>query len=328
MRISVFGSGSWGTAIAILLCGNGHEVTLWSAFESEAKTLDKTRENPFLKGVTIPAGIRLTADIKAAAAGCELAVLATPSFAVAETAAKMNQVLERDTIVVCISKGVSADGTLFSEILRREFGEARRLVTLSGPTHAEEVSRRIPTACVAASENLIAATIVQDAFMNGDFRVYTSADVTGVELGAAMKNIIALCAGACDGLGFGDNTIAMLATRGLTEIAALVAAAGGKRETVSGLAGLGDLIVTCTSKHSRNRRAGVLIGQGKTPKEAMDEVGAVVEGYYAAAAAKKLIESLGVEMPICSEAYRVLYEGKDVRVALRELMTREKRSEG
>ncbi|MDR0839108.1 MAG: NAD(P)-dependent glycerol-3-phosphate dehydrogenase [Oscillospiraceae bacterium] len=328
MRITVFGSGGWGTAIAILLCGNGHDVTLWSAFESEAAALRDTRENPLLKGVKIPDDVHITSNLKQSLADAELAVIATPSFAVRETAVKLRGALTGDCVVVCVSKGIEQNSSrLFSEILRDALGEKRRIASLSGPTHAEEVSLRIPTACVAASRDRDAAELVQDVFMNEYFRVYTSDDVVGVELGAALKNVIALCAGICDGLGYGDNTIAMLATRGLTEIAHLVIALGGRRETVAGLAGLGDLIVTCTSRHSRNRRAGVLIGKGYSVKDAMSEVGAVVEGYYAARAARDLSERTGIDMPICSEAYRVLYEDKDPRAALRELMTRTKRSE-
>ncbi|MEG0756137.1 MAG: NAD(P)H-dependent glycerol-3-phosphate dehydrogenase, partial [Oscillospiraceae bacterium] len=201
------------------------------------------------------------------------------------------------------------------------------IAALSGPSHAEEVGRRIPTGCVAACEDIAVAEWVQSLFMNERFRVYASRDIIGVELGAALKNVIALCAGCCDGMGFGDNTKAALMTRGLTEIARLGVSMGGRRETFAGLAGVGDLIVTCTSMHSRNRRAGILIGQGMKPEEAVREIGAVVEGYYAAATAKALAEKMQVEMPITEAAYAVLYEGKDVRTVLTELMTREKKHE-
>jgi glycerol-3-phosphate dehydrogenase (NAD(P)+) len=227
-----------------------------------------------------------------------------------------------------VSKGIEKDTSrLFSEILREALGAGTPIVSLSGPTHAEEVGRQIPTACVAASENLETAERVQDIFMNDYLRVYTSTDVVGVELGAALKNVIALCAGICDGLGFGDNTIAMVMTRGLAEMAELCVKLGGKKATLAGLAGLGDLIVTCTSQHSRNRRAGVLIGKGVEVQEAMKQVGSVVEGYYAAKAAHELSLKTGIPMPISTEAYKVLYEGKQPTVALRELMAREKRSE-
>ena len=328
MKITVFGSGGWGTAIAILLSDNGNAVTLWSAFEKEAKVLLEKRENPLLKGITIPEYIRITSDLETALDDIDVAVVATPSFAVAETAEKLKGRLKRECIVVCISKGIEKETCRrFSEILRSALGEETMLASLSGPSHAEEVGRRIPTACVAASRDIEVAQMVQDIFMNDCFRVYTSTDIIGVELGAALKNIIALCAGVCDGLGYGDNTIAMLMTRGLAEMADLCVALGGKKETLAGLAGLGDLIVTCTSRHSRNRRAGVLIGQGVEVQEAMRQVGAVVEGYYAAQAAHVLSERVGVDMPISGEAYKVLYEGKDPIVVVSDLMGRGKKSE-
>ncbi|UOO38554.1 NAD(P)-dependent glycerol-3-phosphate dehydrogenase [Oscillospiraceae bacterium CM] len=328
MKISVFGSGGWGTAIAKVLHENGHAVTLWSKFEKEVETLTKTRENPLLRGVKIPEGIAITTSLDDAADGLDVAVMATPSFAVAETALLLKDRLKPDCIVVCVSKGIEKDTTrLFSTILREALGDGARLVSLSGPTHAEEVGRQIPTACVAASEDIATAEAVQDIFMNDYFRVYTSTDVIGVELGAALKNVIALGAGISDGLGFGDNTIAMLMTRGLAEMAELCVALGGRKSTLAGLAGLGDLIVTCTSKHSRNRRAGVLIGKGMDIQEAMQEVGAVVEGYYAAKAAYELSQKTGIDMPISTEAYRVLYEGKSAMTAMKDLMSRSKRRE-
>ena len=328
MKISVFGSGGWGTAVAKVLSENGHAVTLWTKFEKEAETLLATRENPLLKGVPIPADITVTTSVDTAADGIELAVLATPSFAVAETAVLLKGALPASCIVVCVSKGIEKDTSrLFSNILRETLGAGARLASLSGPTHAEEVGRQIPTACVVASEDIAVAETVQDIFMNDYLRVYTSTDVVGVELGAALKNVIALCAGISDGLGFGDNTIAMLMTRGLAEIAELCVRLGGKKSTLAGLAGLGDLIVTCTSKHSRNRRAGVLIGKGMEVQEAMREVGAVVEGYYAAKAAWELSQKTQVPMPICEEAYRVLYEGKAALEAMRDLMSRDRKRE-
>jgi glycerol-3-phosphate dehydrogenase (NAD(P)+) len=328
VNISIFGSGGWGTAIALLLAENGHRVTIWSYSDDEAQTLRTYRENPLLPGVNIPERIAITSDMDEAATGMELAVLATPSFAIRATAERLKPLLPDGCIVVCVSKGIEKDtARLFSDILRETLGEDARVASLSGPTHAEEVSRGVPTACVAASYDIAAAEVVQDIFMNRRFRVYTTDDVVGVELGAALKNVIALCAGVCDGLGYGDNTVAMLATRGLAEIAALVVAMGGRKETVAGLAGLGDLIVTCTSRHSRNRRAGVLIGKGASSQDAMRQVGAVVEGYYAAKAAKELSAKTGVDMPICEEAYNVLYEDKSPKLAIEELMTRDKRSE-
>ncbi len=328
MKISVFGSGGWGTAVAKLLFENGHDVILWSKFEKEVETLNTLRENPLLKGVIIPSGIKITTNADEATDRINFAVIATPSFAVAETAALIKNKLPRDCIVVCVSKGIEKDTSLrFSVILRETLGDRVKLASLSGPTHAEEVGRQIPTACVVASEDIAIAEQVQDVFMNDYLRVYTSTDVIGVELGAALKNIIALGAGISDGLGFGDNTIAMLMTRGLAEMAELCVALGGKKQTLAGLAGLGDLIVTCTSQHSRNRRAGVLIGKGVEVQEAMRQVGAVVEGYYAAKAAHELSHKVGIDMPICEEAYKVLYEGKSALSALKDLMSRSKRQE-
>jgi len=240
----------------------------------------------------------------------------------------MKHLLVPGTPVVVVSKGIERD-TLqhFSDVVRDELGEGAAVAALSGPSHAEEVARGIPTACVAVSDQSNVALLVQDTFMNERFRVYTSTDVVGVELGAALKNVIAIAAGAAEGIGCGDNTIAALITRGLGEIAGLAVALGGQRETLAGLAGLGDLIVTCTSRHSRNRRAGVLIGNGIPVREAMEQIGGVVEGYYAAGAAYSLAKQAGVEMPICGEIYYVLYEGKDPVQVLRDLMTRSKKSE-
>ncbi len=328
MKISIFGSGGWGTANAMLLHGNGHDVTLWSAFEHEAEILRNERENPLLKGVKIPEGVEITADFEKAVSGVELAIVAAPSFAVKSTAEKLKDRLLKDCIVVCISKGIEKDSSKrFSEILTEVLGEDALIASLSGPSHAEEVARRVPTALVAASKHAEVAKCVQDVFMNEYLRVYTSSDVLGVELGAALKNVIALCAGVCDGLGYGDNTIAMLMTRGLAEIAELCVAMGGRKDTLAGLAGLGDLIVTCTSQHSRNRRAGVLIGKGIEVQEAMKQVGAVVEGYYAAKAAYELSAKMGVEMPIVAESYKVLYEGKTPDEAMKSLMSRSRRAE-
>ena len=328
MKVSIFGSGSWGTAVAVLLDSNGHEVTLWSYMQDEANVICRKRINPLLPGVVIPESVNVTADFDAAVAGIDVAVMATPSFAVSQTAARLRGRLSDDCIVVCISKGIEKDTSLrFSQILRRELGEKACIASLSGPSHAEEVGRGILTGCVAASEDEAVAKAVQDIFMNERFRVYTSDDVVGVELGAAMKNIIALGAGICDGMGYGDNTLAMLMTRGLAEIADLCAAMGGRRETMLGLAGVGDLIVTCTSRHSRNRRAGVLIGKGVPVGEAMRQVGAVVEGYYATKAAMDLSEKVHVDMPITRQMYSLLYEDKPVGTIAEELMTRQRRAE-
>ena len=260
--------------------------------------------------------------------GCGLVVMATPSFAVRSTAAQVKDLLDPGTIVVSVSKGIEKDSSLrLSQVIQAEIGDKCPVVVLSGPSHAEEVGRHIPTGVVAAADDPKIAEQVQDLFMNQRFRVYTSDDKIGTEICAALKNIIALCAGCCDGMGCGDNTKALLMTRGLAEMARLGVALGGKKETFTGLAGVGDLIVTCCSMHSRNRRCGILIGQGKPVQEAVKEIGAVVEGYYAAANARTLAQKVGVEMPIAQAAYEVLYEGRDVHGVVTDLMTRSKRSE-
>ena len=328
MKVSVIGSGAWGTAIALLMRGNGYDVTVWSKFVDEAENLRNTRENPLLPGVKIPEDIVITSDVEAATDGAGAVMIAAPSFAVRDAAEALRGKLADDCLVICMSKGIEKDTTsLFTEIIRSILGDKTQIASVSGPTHAEEVSRCIPTACVAASQDITVAERVQSMLMNDYLRVYTTTDVVGVELGAALKNVIALCAGICEGLGFGDNTIAMLMTRGLAEMAELCVRMGGRKETLAGLTGLGDLIVTCISRHSRNRRAGVLIGKGMPVQEAMAEVGAIVEGYYAAKAAYELAKTMGIEMPICCEAYRVLYEGKPVDAGLKDLMSRRMRRE-
>ena len=327
MKTAVLGSGGWGTALAMVLLENGNEVTLWSYQEAESRVLRETGENPMLKGVPLPRGLALTSDLNCVR-GCAMVVLATPSFAVRTTARSLKGVLDPGTVVVSVSKGIEKDTSLtLTDAIEQELGPDHPVVALCGPSHAEEVGRKVPTAVVSASRNQKAAELVQDLFMNERFRVYTSPDIVGVELGAALKNIIALCAGCCDGMGFGDNTKAALMTRGLTEIARLGVAMGGRKETFAGLTGVGDLIVTCTSMHSRNRRCGILIGQGVPVQEAIQQIGAVVEGYYATATGKELAEKMGVEMPITEAAYSVLYEGKDPRKVITELMTRAKKHE-
>ena len=327
MKISVMGSGGWGTALALVLLENGHDVTLWSYQEEESRVLRETGENPMLKGVPLPAELHLTSDASCVKE-CKAIVLATPSFAVRTTARMLAPLLEPGTIVVSVSKGIEKETSFtLTQAIAQELGEAYPIVALSGPSHAEEVGRKVPTAVVSASKDKAAAELVQDLFMNQRFRVYASDDVVGVELGAALKNVIALCAGICDGMGFGDNTKAALITRGLTEIARLGVAMGGRRETFAGLTGVGDLVVTCTSMHSRNRRCGILIGQGMPPEQAVKEIGAVVEGYYAAANGKALAEKVGVEMPITEAAYEALYRGKDPKKVVIELMTRAKKHE-
>ena len=327
MKITVLGSGAWGTALALLLLENGNDVTLWSYTEEESAVLRETRENPMLKGVPLPESLKLTTDM-AAVKGCGLVVVATPSFAVRSTAKQLRELADPGTILVSVSKGIEKDSSLrLSQVIEEEVQGKCPVVVLSGPSHAEEVGRRAPTGCVAASRDMAAAELVQDVFMSPRFRVYTNSDVLGVELGAALKNVLALCCGVSDGMGLGDNTKALLMTRGMTEMARLGVALGGRKETFAGLSGMGDLIVTCTSMHSRNRRCGILVGQGKSVEEAMKEVGATVEGYYAALSAHQLAEKAGVEMPICECAYRVLYEGQSVREVVGALMSRNKKRE-
>ena len=328
MRTAVIGSGAWGTALALSLLKNGHDTVLWSYTQQESAVLRENEENPMLPGVALPDTLGLTTDL-GCVKGCGAVVLATPSFAVRGTARQLREKLDPGTPVILVSKGIEKDSSLLlHQVVEEELDGLCPVVVLSGPSHAEEVGRGVPTAVVVASGDRGAALLVQDLFMSRQFRIYTSPDIIGVEIGAALKNVIALCAGCCDGMGCGDNTKAMLMTRGLTEIARLGVALGARKETFAGLAGVGDLIVTCTSMHSCNRRAGILIGQGRTAQQAMAELGgAVVEGYYAAASAKELADRAGVEMPITAGAYEVLYEGHDPRQVLERLMTRERRDE-
>ena len=327
MKAVVLGSGGWGTALSIVLCDNGHETWLWSHNPDKAAEMEKTRENPLLKGVRLPDSLHITGDLSCLE-GADMVVSAAPSFAVRDTGRKMAPYLRPDTILVSVSKGIERDTNLrMSQVLQEETHHICKVVALSGPSHAEEVGIRMPTGCVSACPDRRAARFVQDAFMNDYFRVYTSYDIIGVELAAALKNVIALSCGICAGLGFQDNTKALLMTRAMAELTRLGEQLGGTRRTFGGLAGMGDLIVTCTSMHSRNNRAGILIGQGKTPQEAMEEVGAVVEGYYAAESIHQLAEREGVEMPICNCAYEVLYHNKPVQEVLTELMSRAKKDE-
>lgn len=330
MKLMVLGSGGWGTALAVLLHHNGHDVTMWTFFPEEAERLARERTNEkLLPGVMIPEDIPITCDL-AGAAEAEMIVLAVPSFAVASTAESLAKVIRPGTIVVNVGKGLDSKNGYcrFSETISRVLGDSHPIVALTGPTHAEEVGRGIPTAILAASTDRAAAEKTQDVFMSdGCFRVYTSDDIVGAELGGAFKNIIALGAGISDGMGLGDNSKAAFMTRGLTEIARLGVALGAKQETFAGLSGVGDLIVTCTSMHSRNRRAGILIGQGKDAQTAMREVGAVVEGYYATEAGYHLAKKMGVSMPITEAMYHVLYEGGSAREAIGLLMGRSKKRE-
>lgn len=325
MKAAVVGSGGWGTALALCLLRNGHETLLWSHSRQKAEEMEKTRQNNMLPGVLLPEALKIAWE-PASVAGYPLVVIACPSVHIRSVCRQVAPYLAEDAVLVSVTKGIEPGSLLrMSQIVREE--THREVAVLTGPSHAEEVAKSIPTACVAASENQALAELVQDAFMSDSFRVYTSADVIGSELGGALKNVIALCAGVSDGMGNGDNTKAMLMTRGLTEIARLGVAMGARKETFAGLAGVGDLIVTCTSQHSRNRRAGILMGQGKGPREAMAAVGAVVEGYYAAKSAWELACKLGVEMPIIHGAYRALYENVDVKTVLKSLLCRARKAE-
>lgn len=327
MKLAVLGSGAWGTALAIALVENGHEVTLWSYTEEESSVLRDNRENPMLKGVTLPASLKLTTNM-AAVKGCGAVVVATPSFAVRSTARALRELVEPGTVLISVAKGIEKDTSMrLSQAIEQEVGDKCPVVVLSGPSHAEEVGRNIPTALVAAADREEDAQLVQSLFMSNRLRVYTSTDRVGTEICAALKNVIALCAGCCDGMGYGDNTKAMLMTRGLAEMARLGVALGGRQESFTGLAGVGDLIVTCCSMHSRNRRCGILLGQGMPVERALEEIGAVVEGYYAAANARTLAQKVGVEMPIAQMAYQVLYEGRDIRTVVDELMGRSAKPE-
>ena len=326
-KIGVIGSGTWGTALAVLLTGNGHEVELWSAVPAEVEALTATRRHPNLGDTPIPEKIRVTGDLEQAMKDKELLVLSVPSVYVRETAHRMAPFLKEGQVITNVAKGIE-DTTLknLSEIIEEEL-PAARVTVLSGPSHAEEVSRGLPTTCVAGAHRRQDAELVQNLFMSPVFRVYTSPDMLGIELGGALKNVIALAAGIADGLGCGDNTKAALITRGIAEITRLGTAMGGSPETFSGLTGIGDLIVTCASMHSRNRRAGILIGKGYTMADAMKEVKMVVEGVYSARAARALSKKYQVSMPIVEQVNEVLFDGKPAKDALYDLMLRDRRAE-
>lgn len=326
MKTAVIGSGAWGTALASLLCKNGHDTTLWCRTPEKAAQMQETHINPRLSQVTLPEKLKFSGD-PACAAGCSMVVIACPSFPIRTVCRAVAPYIPKDAVMVSVTKGIE-EGTLLrmSQVVSQETGH-ETVVALSGPCHAEEVAIGLPTGCLAACEDKASAEFVQDAFMSDTFRVYTSPDIVGAELGGALKNVIALCAGVTTGLGFGDNTKAMLMTRGLTEMARLGVSLGAHKDTLAGLSGIGDLIVTCTSLHSRNNRAGILIGSGKTPQEAMAEVGAVVEGYYATKSAWELCQKQQVDMPIIHAAYQVLYENADARKTVAALLTRQRRAE-
>ena len=327
-KAGVLGAGSWGTALSVLLSDNGHQVTMWSIDENEVKMLNEKREHETkLPGVKLPDQLQITGDLEDTVQGKDFLVLAVPSPFTRSTAAKMSPYVPEGQIIVDVAKGIE-ESTLMtlSQQIRQEIPQAD-VAVLSGPSHAEEVGRRLPTTCVIGAATRKTAEYLQSMFISKVFRVYTSPDILGIELGGSLKNVIALAAGIADGLGYGDNTKAALITRGIAEIARLGVKMGGKIESFTGLTGIGDLIVTCASVHSRNRKAGYLIGQGKSVQEAMDEVKMVVEGVYSAKAAAKLAEKYQVSMPIVEEVNKVLFEGKAPAEAVDDLMMRESRSE-
>ena len=306
-EIGMIGAGSWGTALTWLLTNNGHHVTVWSALDAEIEMLKKDREQKSkLPGVILSEDTRFTTDLKAAVEGKDLLVLAVPSPFTRSTAARLKDVVEDGQIIVNVAKGIEENTLMtLSQIIEEEVPQAE-VAVLSGPSHAEEVGKGLPTVIVAGAKHKETAEYIQNIFMNEVFRVYASPDVLGIEIGAALKNVVALAAGIADGLGYGDNTKAALITRGITEIARLGIKMGGHFETFCGLSGIGDLIVTCASMHSRNRRAGILIGKGYTMEEAMDEVKMVVEGVYSAKAAMTLAEKYEVQLPIIEQVNEVL----------------------
>lgn len=327
-KVGVLGAGSWGTALALLLHKNGHDVTLWSIDSKEVEMLREEREQKSkLPGVKLPEEMCITNDLEEGMKDKDILVLAVPSVFTRATARSMKPFIRFGQIVVDVAKGIE-ESTLMtlSEQIKEELPEAD-VAVLSGPSHAEEVGRGLPTMCVVGATTEKTALYLQDAFKNDVFRVYISSDILGIELGGSLKNVIALAAGIADGLGYGDNTKAALITRGVAEITRLGVKMGGKAETFAGLTGIGDLIVTCASVHSRNRKAGYLMGQGKTMKEAMDEVQMVVEGVYSAKAALKLAEKYEVSLPIVEQVNKVLFEDKDAAEAVKELMEREGRME-
>lgn len=327
-KVSVIGAGSWGTALACLLHRNGHNVTLWSIMEAEVEMLNTKHEHlDKLPGVQIPEDMVITTDLEASIRGAELMVLAVPSPFTRSTAHSMAPYVEDGKLIVNVAKGIEETTLMtLTEIIEEEIPNCRA-AALSGPSHAEEVGRGLPTTVVAAAHDRKTAEFIQNVFMNEVFRVYTSPDMLGVELGGSLKNVIALAAGIADGLGYGDNTKAALITRGIAEMSRIGLAMGGRMETFNGLSGIGDLIVTCASVHSRNRKAGYLMGQGKTMKEAMDEVKMVVEGVYSAKAAMTLAKKYGVEIPIIEQVNAVLFEDKPAKDAVADLMLRDKKIE-
>lgn len=326
-KVSILGGGSWGIALSVLLHKNGHQVTIWSALEQEIIMLKNEHEHKMLPGVKLPEDMVFTTDDKEAVEGQDLLVMAVASSYTRTTANRLSPLVASGQKIVNVAKGIEEDTLMtLSQIIEQEIPQAD-VAALSGPSHAEEVGRGIPTTIVVGARSKATAEYIQGLFMNEVFRVYTSPDILGMELGGSLKNVVALAAGIADGLGYGDNTKAALITRGITEIARLGTAMGGKFQTFCGLTGIGDLIVTCASMHSRNRRAGILIGQGYTCGQAMKEVQMVVEGVYSAKAAMKLAQKYEVQLPIIEQVNAVLFEGKSADQAVKDLMLRDKKIE-
>ena len=326
--VAIIGAGSWGIALAKVLHTNGNKVTVWSIVEDEITMLKEKHEHvQKLPGVKLPEDMEFTTDLESAVSGKAYLILAVPSVFTRSTAKSMAPFVKEGQIIVCVAKGIEEETLMpLTDIVEQEIPQAE-VAVMCGPSHAEEVGIGLPTTVVAGAKKRAVAEEIQDIFMNNVFRVYTSPDVLGMELGGSLKNVIALAAGMADGLGYGDNTKAALITRGMFEMNKLAVTMGAKQETLNGLTGIGDLIVTCESKHSRNRKAGYLIGKGYTMQQAMDEVQMVVEGVYSAKAAKSLAEKYEVEMPIIMEVNKVLFEDKPAADAVRDLMLRDKKVE-
>ncbi len=327
-KITLLGGGGWSIALSCVLSDNGHEVTMWSGVAKEADMLAHNRENEkSLPGVKIGDSVLVTTDIKEAVTGSEAIIMATASSYVRQTAHQMIPYVKAGQIVVNVAKGIEEESLMtMTDIIADELPNVDTAV-LSGPSHAEEVGKRMPTCVVVGAKKKAVAEYVQELFSNPVFRVYTSPDVLGIEIGGSLKNVIALAAGIADGLGYGDNTKAALITRGIKEIGRLGDAMGANMLTFAGLSGIGDLIVTCASMHSRNRRAGILMGQGKSMAEAMEEVNMVVEGVFCAKAAWKMAQKYNVQMPIIEQVNHVLFDNKSAQEALVDLMVRDKTSE-
>jgi len=327
-KIAVLGAGSWGTALAVSLAGKGYSVRIWDVDKDHVDSLRRDGENKkYLPGVKFPETMVVTDTSEEAIAGSEMVVFAAPAQHFRSALTNALPFLTGEMVLVNVAKGIEQKSLKRMSEIASEILSGARYVVLSGPSHAEEVGRGMPTTVVSASEDIKLAEFVQDIFMSERFRVYTNTDVAGVEFGGALKNTIALGAGISDGMGFGDNAKAALMTRGITEIARLGVRLGAKAETFTGLTGIGDLIVTCTSMHSRNRRCGIMIGQGMKPSEAMKKVGMVVEGIYTTQAAYELAKRCDVEMPITEHIYEVINEKIDARAVVTALMTRQKKHE-